>query len=83
MSESADELIEAAIRDAKLALTLLNTFMENWTIFAQSCQSRKMEVADIYGQRCVGIVESAVDLYAASHRRIHLYEKILKEPSDG
>lgn len=83
MNKSEDELIEAAIRDARLAVELLTSFQANWGLFVQSCQTHKMDVAEIYGQKCVALVESAVDLFMSSHRRIHLYEKIAQEPHNG
>lgn len=80
MSEAADAILEAGIRDAKTALTAIQSFSDEWATFAAACQGGKLDVAEVYGQRLVALVESGVDLYLASHRRIAQFQRLTEEP---
>lgn len=80
MSEAADEILQAGIRDAKTALIAIQSFDEGWKVFARACQTQQLDVANVYGERLVALVESAVDLYLSSHRRIAQFEKLTKDP---
>lgn len=80
MSERADDVLQAATRDAKLAMDVLSGFNEGWNLFVRACQSQQTDLANIHGQRLVAIVESAVDLYQTAHRRIAQFEKMTHDP---
>ncbi len=76
MSEAADEILEAGIRDAKTALLTIQGFNEQWRVFAEACQAGQFDVATVYGQRLVASVEAAVDLFHSSNRRIAQFSRI-------
>jgi hypothetical protein len=80
VSDKADDVLEAAIRDAKLALEVLGGFNDGWNLFVHACRTQQMDLATIYGERLVATVESAVDLYQTSHRRIGQFEKLTHDP---
>lgn len=77
---TADELLESSIRDAKLALVAIGEFDNGWKEFVAACQTQKFDIATVYGERLVALVESAVDLYHSSNRRMAQFEKITREP---
>ena len=78
MSDAAEEVLQAGIRDAKAALSAMQALSTDWLVFANACQTRQPEIAHIYGARLVALVESAVDLFLSSHRRMAQYERIQK-----
>ncbi len=80
MSEAADAILQAGIQDAKTALLAISSFNEQWRLFADACQTKQFDLAVIYGERLVALVESSVDLYMASNRRIAQFDKLTQEP---
>ncbi len=80
MSEAADEILEAGIRDAKTALLVIQGFDAQWRTFAEACQLQQNDLATVYGERLVASIETAVDLYLASHRRMAQFTKISEGP---
>lgn len=80
MSDAADEILEAGIRDAKTALLAIAGFDAAWRVFAAACQAQQLDHATVYGERLVALVESAVDFYSSSHRRIAQFERLAAEP---
>lgn len=81
MSEAADAILQASIQDAKTALLAIQSFEGAWTTFTAACHARQLDLATVYGERLVALVESAVDLYMASNRRIAQFEKLMQEPA--
>lgn len=80
MSEAADEILQSGIRDAKTALLAIQSFDAEWKSFAHACQAGQLDVAEVYGQRLVALVESGVDLYLSSHRRIAQFQRLTEGP---
>lgn len=80
MSDAADAILQAGIQDAKTALLAVQSFDAHWKMFAAACQAQQFDLATVYGERLVALVESAVDLYAASNRRIAQFDKLTQEP---
>lgn len=80
MSEAADALLRNGIQDAKAALLATQSFDEHWRTFAAACEERQFDIAILYGERLVTLIESAVDLYMSSHRRIAQFEKLVQGP---
>lgn len=80
MSKAADEILESGIRDAKTALLAISSFEAEWRTFAQACQTGQLDIASVYGERLVALVESAVDLYLSSHRRVAQFERLTEGP---
>lgn len=76
MTLTPDELLESAIRDAQLALSTVGEFDKGWKIFVAACNTQQFDVATVYGQRLVALVETAVDLYHSSNRRVAQFEKL-------
>lgn len=80
MSEAANEILEAGIRDAKTALLAIQSFDAEWKSFTHACQTQQLDVASVYGERLVALVESAVDLYLSSNRRISQFQRLTEGP---
>ena len=80
MSDTADAILEAGIRDAQTALLAASGFNESWQTFANACQTQQFDLATVYGERLVALVESAVDLYASANRRMSQFQKLTQEP---
>lgn len=80
MSEAADEILQAGIHDAKTALLAIQGFDEGWKVFAQACQEQQLDIAAVYGERLVVLVESAVDLYLSSNKRMAQFDKLTQGP---
>lgn len=82
MSEAADAILEAGIRDAKTALLAISGFDAQWKLFVAACQAHQFDLAAIHGERLVALVESSVDLFAASNRRIAQFDKLTQGPDE-
>jgi hypothetical protein len=82
VSNAADEILEAGIRDAKAALLVIQGFDAQWRTFASACQMQEPDLASIYGARLVSSIEAAVDLYLASHRRMSQFAAMTQGPKE-
>lgn len=80
MNDAADAILQAGIQDAKTALLAISSFDGQWRLFAAACQAKQFDLAIIHGERLVALVESSVDLYMASNRRIAQFDKLTQEP---
>jgi hypothetical protein len=79
VSESADELLQAGIRDAKMALELMQELDAGWRVFAAACHAQQSDVAQAQGAKLVATIESAVDLYLTAHRRMAQFEALTRD----
>ena len=79
MSEGADELLAAGIRDVQTALQMMRELDEGWRKFAAACEAQQSDVAQMQGAKLVATIESAVDLYLTAHRRMAQFDKLTRD----
>lgn len=82
MTTPADEILQAGVRDAQTALMAIQAFGAHWEQFTEACRAQQFDLAAIYGERVVAFVESGVDLYQSSHRRIAQFTKLTQGADD-
>lgn len=78
MSDAADAIMQAGIRDAEAALESFKALDAQWRRFAFACQNQQPDLAHAHGERLVTLVESAVDLYLSSHRHMTQFMRLTR-----
>ena len=79
MSEGAEEILQAGIRDVQMALAAMQQLDAGWKSFAAACHAQQADVAAMQGAKLVALVEVAVDLYLTSLRRMAQFEALTKD----
>ena len=79
MSSPADKILLAGINDAEASIEMLSSFNAHWQLFADACRLQQLDIAHEHGQRLVAVVETAVDLYLSSVRRMAQFERLTME----